>query len=91
SLEYVANMMLNTKDNNKFVEHLKNNMKRQWVEISEENKELMLKDEHAARKLQNEWADSEIERLRSWKTGKSTDYFIGNVNAKLKAEWLEDP
>ena len=91
SLEYVANMMLNTKDNNKFVEHLKNNMKRQWIEISKKNRDLMLKDELAARKLQNEWADSEIERLRSWKTGKSTDYFIGNVNAKLKEEWLADP
>lgn len=66
SLEYVADLMLNTGENNKFVEHLKNNLKRQWVELGN-NMELMNKDRKAAEKLQNEWADGQIEALKDWR------------------------
>ncbi len=77
SLEYVADLMLKTGDNNKFVEHLRNSLKRQWVELGD-NRDLILKDRKEALKLQNEWANDEIEKLKNWKNEGERDQ-LSNV------------
>jgi hypothetical protein len=64
-LEYLADRMLATDENNKFVEHLKNRLKRQWTELPG-NKERLKTDTKAANKDRNEWANSEIARLKDW-------------------------
>lgn len=66
SLEYVADRMMNTGENNKFVEHLKNKLKRQWLELGN-NMQLMKDNPKEARKLQDAWAEDEIQKLKDWK------------------------
>ena len=87
SIEHVANIMLNTGENNKFVEHLKNNLRRQWVELGT-NRELLLKDEKEGRKQQDAWADSEIARLKNWKHEGEAD-MLQNVTRQYYLNLLQ--
>lgn len=67
SLEHVANLMLNTGENNKFIQHLRNSLKRQWAELPGNQAKLLdSKNIIATRKEQDLWADSEIEKLKDW-------------------------